>query len=253
MSAWWQGPLLAADTETTGVDLENDRIVTATVIEIVPGRQTETFDWLINPGIEIPAEATAVHGITTEEVRAKGVDPFTAIGDIHARLANSWARGIPVIAYNGCFDFTILDREMRRHGHGILVPGPVIDPLVIDKKVDRYRKGSRKLIDTCAHLGIMLSEEDAHSSAADALAAARVAWKLAARHPLIGGTSLEELQTLQAAWYAEQQTSFAQYLRRIASVEQDADKRAETIARADAISVDWPVRRCPGELETAIA
>lgn len=253
--SWHTGPLTAFDTETTGVDLENDRIVTATVVEIVPGRQTEVHDWLIDPGIEIPAEAAAIHGVTTEKARAEGVEPRPAIAEIHNRLATAWANGIPVIAYNACFDLTILDRELRRHGHKPLVAGCVIDPLVIDKKVDRYRPGSRKLVDTCALHGVDLV--DAHTSAADALAAARLAWKLAVK-TWVGNLDLEKLHESQVAWYADQQSGFAAYLRKqAAAVENelaedatDEDRAAarvkadELYARADTITVDWPLRPC---------
>ena len=250
---WHTGPLVGFDTETSGVDLENDRIVTATVVEIVPGRQTETHNWLIDPQIEIPAEASAIHGVTTEKARAEGVDPGPAVAEIHNRLATAWAKGIPVIAYNAVFDLTMLDRELRRHGHKPLVAGCVVDPLVIDKRVDRYRKGSRKLVDTCALHGVELV--DAHTSAADALAAARLAWKLAAKYPQVGRIGLDELHGKQQIWYAAQQSSFAAHLRKQARIieQQLTDDGHEDpeaaiaemtalLARADAIRGDWPLQ-----------
>ncbi len=71
---WNAGPFLAFDTETTGVDVENDRVVTACLIKIVPGQLAETRNWLIDPGVEIPEAATAVHGVDTEKARNDGED-----------------------------------------------------------------------------------------------------------------------------------------------------------------------------------
>ena len=62
MTNWWRSPFTAWDTETTGVDVESDRIVTATLISTDPN--TADVDWLLDPLIEIPEQATAVHGVT---------------------------------------------------------------------------------------------------------------------------------------------------------------------------------------------
>ena len=78
---WYEGRLAAYDIETTGTDTENDRIVTAAV-SVVGGREpTESRTWLVDPGIEIPGEATAVHGITTEKAQSEGLD--AALSLIH--------------------------------------------------------------------------------------------------------------------------------------------------------------------------
>ena len=46
------------------------------------GREPETLTWLVNPGIDIPAEASAIHGITTERAQAEGMDPAEAAEEI---------------------------------------------------------------------------------------------------------------------------------------------------------------------------
>lgn len=208
---WHTGPLLAWDLETSGVDPETARIVTATVVWI-NGRQIESREWLVNPGIEIPAEASAIHGVTTEKARAEGIDPATACAQIWAELVDGWHGGRPVIGYNLSYDFTVLDRELRRHNgtHIDDVLGPVIDGFVIDKALDPYRKGSRKLTDVCAHYNVQLT--DAHTSRGDALAAARLAWRLAQVYSgeLADLTLVNEKQT---NWRANWAANFADYLR----------------------------------------
>ena len=61
-------PLVFFDLETTGVNIATDRIVEISILKIFPNGNKESKTWLVNPEIEIPAEATAVHGITNEKV-----------------------------------------------------------------------------------------------------------------------------------------------------------------------------------------
>ncbi len=234
--------MAAYDCESTGVDVESDRIVTATVVRINPGEQPIVRNWLINPGVEIPRGAIDVHGVTNERARAEGIDPAEALEEIAEALAHVWRNGIPVIAYNACFDLTLLDRELRRYfpEPAGVYPGSVIDPLVLDKQVDRYRKGSRKLVDACKHYQVPIGE--AHTSDADALAAARVAWRIAQRYPDVGGMPLAELQQAQTAWYAAQQISFKQYLGRCLDQAEDLDEQKKLRGRIDGISTAWPVK-----------
>lgn len=225
MSAWFEGPLTAFDVETTGTDAETDRIVTAAVVDIRPGQTVVTDEWLADPGVDIPVEASEIHGVTTEHARRHGRPAADVVAEVSACLYEAWERGGPVVAYNATFDLTMLDREMRRHlGVGLEV-GPVVDPLVLDRAMDPYRKGkgSRQLTFVCQNVyGVSLSDQDAHGAAADALAAARVAWKIATRYPRVGGVSLAELQGLQAGWKREQAESLGAWLVRQGKVDDAA-------------------------------
>ncbi len=228
---WHERPMVAFDVETTGVDYEEDRIVTAAAVIVEDG--ANVTDWLVDPGVEIPAEATAVHGVSTERARDEGMDAAEAVDAMVALLAQEVERGSPVVAFNARFDLTFLDREARRHGLptlGDLVGEDalmVIDPLVLDKGVDRYRKGSRKLTACCQHYSVVLGEDAAHEAGADALAAARVAYRIAQRHPQVRDLDLADLHELQATWAADQAASLESYLR--------SQGKAETIEGA------WPV------------
>lgn len=229
--SWADGPWAAFDTETTGVDVLNDRIVTATLILHEPGRDKRVLNWLADPGVEIPAGAEAVHGISTEKARAEGRPAPDVISEIATALIENWTPRRPLIGYNVGFDLSILAAELRRH-HNLDLPTeglPVVDPIVIDRKVDKWRKGSRKLIDVARHYGIVLTAEDAHSAEADALAAARVAWKIAKAYPAeVGNVALAELHSRQVGWHRDWAEGFGAYL---------ASK-----GKTDDVQREWPMR-----------
>lgn len=68
-------PLAVIDIESTGVDTQKDRIITFANLLIKPDAVIDDYEITVNPGIEIPAEATEVHGITNEMVADK--KPFS--------------------------------------------------------------------------------------------------------------------------------------------------------------------------------
>ncbi|WP_225830605.1 3'-5' exonuclease [Streptomyces sp. NK08204] len=221
---WISEPLVAFDLETTGTDIESDRIVTAAVVAVEPeGRVSQEWTWLLDPGVAIPEEATAIHGISTDRARAEGMPAAHAIDEITATLADALQSGTPLVVMNARYDLSLLDRECRRHGIEPLVerlrgtPAPVIDPLVLDKHADRYRKGRRTLQALCEHYGVTLHE--AHTAVADALAAARAARRMGAKHSTIGSIALADLHDLQVRAAAEQAVSLQSYLRRTSNPE----------------------------------
>lgn len=208
---WHRGPLGAFDLETTGTNVFEDRIVTATFIEIdTTTGVTREHEWLINPGVEIPEGATRVHGVTTEHAREHGRPPAEAIAEINARIKAAQDKGIPVVGFNVSYDFSLLHAESVRHGQRMPQLTRVVDPAVIDKEIDRYRRGSKKLTDVAAHYGVRL--DNAHTSSADAMAAARVAWVMAERHPQLQ-IPLEELHAKQQRWKAGQAAGLQTYFR----------------------------------------
>ena len=209
MTAWHEGPMVAFDLESTSVDTETARIVTACVALIQPGQPVKPMTWLLDPGIDIPEAASAIHGITTEKARNEGQPAHEGVGEIADQLAAFWALGYPVVGFNLVYDCTLLDRELRRHGRRPLDPGYCVDAFVLDKHVS-YRRGSRKLVDQCAFYGVRI--DGAHNAAADALAAARVAWRIATRYPTVAALTLPELHEAQQQWAAEQAASFRDYL-----------------------------------------
>jgi DNA polymerase-3 subunit epsilon len=207
----WARSLAVFDTETTGIAPETTRIVQAHVSLLDhAGAVVESRDWLIDCGIEIPEQATRVHGITTQRMREEGSPAASSISEILEYLAAFFANGTPVVAYNATYDFTILDREAKRYGLEALDrPRPIIDPLVIDRQVDKYRKGVRNLVANAELYGVVL--ENAHDASADAIAAGRVAQAIAAKYFDQLDLSAMELHARQEEWALEQAASYRRY------------------------------------------
>lgn len=227
---WHTGVLGSYDCETTGRDPLTARLISAAFVTS-DGRR---HDFLVNPGVPIPPETTAVHGITDEHVQAHGGDPVEALEQIAQLLAAHLAAELPLVVFNAPYDLTLLEVELERHGLRPLAARvgriePVIDPLVIDKAVDRWRKGKRNLESQCAHYGVVI--EGAHDAAVDAIAAMQVAKALGERYPEVGQASPSELHRQQEAWKAASEEDFAAYRQR----------------RGEAYEPEpgWPVRQRP--------
>ncbi|MEU6392262.1 3'-5' exonuclease [Streptomyces sp. NPDC046939] len=220
MTCWYEGPLAAFDTETTGVDVESDRIVSAAlVLQDAPGTRPRVTRWLVNPGVPVPPGATEVHGLTDLHLQRNGRWPAPVMEEIGHELADQAAAGRPVVIMNAPFDLTMLDRELKRHRASSLArylgdaPLCVLDPRVLDKQLDRYRKGRRTLTDLCAQYEVELAE--AHDAAADALAALDVVRAVGRRFAArLERLSASELHTLQTSWHAAQARSLQAWFAR---------------------------------------
>jgi DNA polymerase-3 subunit epsilon len=212
MTSWHLLPRAGFDLETTGRDPEQARIVTASIIVTDgSGAVLEQHEWLADPGVDIPAEAAAVHGVTTDHARSHGQPVRQVVAGVAEVLGQLFAAGIPVMAFNACYDFTVLAREGLRHNVPVPEPIPVIDPYIMDKQSDRFRRGRRTLGALCESYGVSL--ENAHTSAADVQATLEVAAAMAARFPQLQRPAVE-LHESQIGWAARQAASFEEYLRR---------------------------------------
>ena len=104
-------PLAFIDLETTGVSLSKDRIIEVAIIKLLPDDSRHEKIWLVNPGMKIPAESTAIHGITDEDVKDKPVFKQVA-NEIKMFLENCDLAG-----YNSNrFDVPMLMEEFLRAG-----------------------------------------------------------------------------------------------------------------------------------------
>jgi DNA polymerase-3 subunit epsilon len=212
-AARWADTLAVFDLETTGIDVDTCRIVTAHVGVLgASGEVIERREWIVDPGVEIPTAASLIHGVSTERARLEGRSAPTAVAEIVAALADVAGRGLPIVAYNAAYDLTLLEREAIRYGLTPLPgPGPVIDPLVIDKAVDRYRRGKRTLTAAAEHYGVALP--NAHDAGADAVAAGRVAQAIARAYPELAAIAVAELHARQVEWSREQAESYQTWRR----------------------------------------
>ncbi|MBO0913590.1 3'-5' exonuclease [Streptomyces laculatispora] len=234
--SWHRYALVGFDLETTGTEPLEARIVTAAVVAVdgSDGEPVSRHAWLADPGIRIPAQASAIHGISSERAAAEGRPASEVADEIADTLTGYWRRGVPVVAYNAAFDLTLLTAELHRHGLPSLSDrlggagiGPVVDPYTIDRAVDRYRKGKRNLEAVCVEYGVV--HGGAHDATADALAAVRVAYAIAGRHASVAALTGAELHRRQITWYAEWAADFQQFLRRKGEADAVIDGR-------------WPVR-----------
>ncbi|WP_435744694.1 3'-5' exonuclease [Microbacterium sp. PMB16] len=225
----WLTRVAVFDLETTGVDVTTDRVVSAHVgVLDAHGWEIAARSWVADPGIPIPEGATAVHGITTEYARANGSPAREVVAEVTSALRSLLGQGVPVVAYNASYDFSLLAHEATRHGVEPLVdPSPVIDPFVIDKAYDRYRRGKRTLEVVAEHYAVPL--EGAHEASADAIAAGRVAQALARQFSL--PPTLTELHTRQIGWARSQAASLTEYFISVGRLEPEQK-----------LDGSWPVR-----------
>jgi DNA polymerase-3 subunit epsilon len=152
------------------------------------------------------------------------------VGEVVEAVRALLDAGIPVVAYNAPFDFSLLKYESLRHDIApIDEPSPVIDPLVIDKAYDRWRKGKRTLEVVAAHYAVRL--DAAHEASADAVAAGRVAQALAERFAPWLPDAVHELHTRQIGWARAQAESLTEYFVRIGRLDPD-----------EQLDGRWPIR-----------
>jgi DNA polymerase-3 subunit epsilon len=156
-------PMVWLDVETTGTDTGVDGVVQLGAARFEPGVHDPIVGtWLVNPGRSIPAEATAIHGITDSMVSDAQAPPLASVlasEDFQAMLAGA----IPG-AYNAGFDRSFL--------RGICDPSwPWLDSLTLVRRADRYvrGKGRHKLESACQRHGVDIGM--AHNAGEDARAA----------------------------------------------------------------------------------
>lgn len=230
---WHRGPLASYDCETNGVNTATDRIVTAALIRT----NGQPLEWLSDlDGAEIPQGAYDVHGISTAHAHAHGRPAKQVVEEISDAIAGELSAGrASLVVMNAPFDLPLLDAECARYGVETVADRigcvePVIDPLVLDRRLDRYRKGKRTLEALAAHYGVTLTE--AHTASADAQAALDVARAIGERYPEVQ-LPAHRIHMHQVHWHAEWAANFQDFLRR----------KGESDAVIDG---SWPLRPVGG-------
>lgn len=268
MTAWWEQSFMVLDTETSSANPEEARVGSICTAVIDPAAKSKSVSNAL-VAIDMPEGASAANGLTTEQLMAEGKPSADVLDEYCGELAASLALGVPLVIMNAPYDLTVLDRDCRRNSVPTISDrldgaplGPIVDPGVLDKKVEKYRRrvsesqGARCLKTLAQVHGIGWDDELAHTAEYDALQAGRVAWALMKRYPLLAGLSLAELHEAQVGWYAEQAESLAQFFRRSGNEAKHNAERAtddaerETLlsdARrlhesAAGVALDWPMR-----------
>jgi DNA polymerase-3 subunit epsilon len=195
-------PLAVIDTETTGRDpVRGDRVIEIAVVHVDNGEVTGRHALLVDPGVPIPKESTAVHGIRDEDVRGKPA--WAAV----AREVQALMAGRVPVAYNAGFDRAFIFAEMRRAG---ISPGtdralpPAlrtnvdwVDPLLWARHAQPGAKGF-KLAEVAARLNIALVQ--AHRATDDAEAAGQVLLALLAKEGLSYREVVQKQRSHANAW-----------------------------------------------------
>jgi DNA polymerase-3 subunit epsilon len=204
---WYEEPILILDTETTGLDT-HDRIIQLGLARFDQGKVVATWGSLVWAGVEIPEQATKIHGIRTVDIA--NAPPWTAV----LPKVIEMSRGAHPAAYNEMFDKRMFASEMARLKVEVQdLPLPIfhphhrwIDPLVWTRSIDRFVKGTgrHKLFKVCERRGIPLP--NAHDAVADAVAAGQVLWDM--RHE-IGDMTVTELLRQQQLLSDAQERQFA--------------------------------------------
>jgi DNA polymerase III subunit epsilon len=196
---WDKGPLLGFDLETTGVNPCSDLPVQVALIRWEPCGCGYRNVFLVDPGREIPPSAEAVHGISTEKARHEGCPLGEAAATVHAALRRAQEDLVPVVAMNASFDITIAEMLFRKFGLAPIHWRALVDPLVIDRKVDCFRAGKRRLDALCATYGVALGSP--HDAGSDATATLALACKIAHLYPEIARYEIGRLTQVQADWH----------------------------------------------------
>jgi DNA polymerase III subunit epsilon len=153
---------IVLDTETTGLDpIRGDRLVEVGCIELFNRMPTgQTFHRYMNPERDMPAEAFAVHGLSTEFLASKPlfsevVEEFLAfIGDA------------PLVIHNASFDISFINAELNRIKRPLILKERLVDTLLLARR--KHPGVSNRLDDLCSRYAIDNSRRTKHGALLDA-------------------------------------------------------------------------------------
>ena len=150
------------DTETTGLDASQDRVIEIGGVEMVDRFLTgRTFHVFVNPGDRrVHPEAVAVHGITDERLRDE--PPFEAVVDDFLAFIGEDAR---LVAHNASFDMGFVNAELRRCGRPPIEGTRVVDTLLLARR--KNPMGPNTLDALCSRFGVDNSRRDKHGALLD--------------------------------------------------------------------------------------
>ncbi len=153
---------IVLDTETTGLDPgQGHRLVEVGCIELLNRIPTgATFHAYLNPDRDMPAEAFAIHGLSTDFL--KGHRRFVEIVDEFLVFIGD----APLVIHNAGFDHAFLCAELKRAERGLIARERLIDTLLLARR--KHPAGPNRLDDLCARYGIDNSRRTKHGALLDA-------------------------------------------------------------------------------------
>lgn len=184
---------IVLDTETTGLDpRKGDRLIEIGCVEIVnripTGREFHKF---INPERDVPAEAEAVHGLSTA---------FLLDKPLFAEVAQDFLdfiAGDALVIHNATFDVGFLNMELERLSFGPLAMSRVVDTLQLARR--KHPAGPNSLDALCKRYGIDNSKRIKHGALMDSLLLAEVYLELLGERQASLGLRAERSSTTRGA------------------------------------------------------
>jgi len=213
---WYQVPLVVIDFETTGLSHEKDAPVSIGIVRFENQLPVAQFGSFVDPGMPVPEQATAIHGITDADL----VGAPSLLDAIKVAYADGMFDEALPCAYNAPFDKPWLHRagysDDLSDCLALDTDWPWVDPLVIVRDVDRFVKGRgrHKLTTVCERYGVDLA--NAHRAVDDAKATGELLYQLV---PKIGDITASELLRRQGRKAHQQQVDFDNYKARMAQAE----------------------------------
>lgn len=169
-------PICFFDLETTGVNISKDRIVEIAIHKVQRNGSERTYRYLVNPTVPIPAEVTAVHGITNEMVANEPT--FAELAhEIYNIIKDADLAGFN----SNRFDIPLLAEELLRAG----VDFDMGNRNAIDVQ-NIFHKMEQRTLAAAVKFYCGKELEDAHSAAADTIATYEVFKKQLERYPELG-------------------------------------------------------------------
>ena len=161
---------LVLDTETTGLNFDNDKIIEIGIVEIIDNVLTQNyFHEYINPEINISLSAQKVHGISNEFLIGKPIFPNIA------KKFLDFIRDDTIIIHNAEFDTNFINKELQNGGFNIM-KNSVIDTIKIAKR--EFPGQTVNLDSLCKKLNVINTRQNFHGALLDATLLSKVYLKL---------------------------------------------------------------------------
>ena len=184
-------PILVFDTETTGLDVASDRIVSIGAVRMEGARvyRGVSFDHLVNPQMEIPAVSTSIHGITDEMVRE--ADRFPAVYDQFRQHLED----VVAIGHQVAFDLAMLRHECTLAGLDF-APPQSLDTCLLASVMEPQLPGGHGLGAVADWLGVEVHGR--HTALGDSLVTAEVFARMVPRLIDRGITTFGQAKAFQS-------------------------------------------------------
>lgn len=212
--SWAKTTMVSIDTETTGLDWTEDRIIQLGASIFINGKFQMGYEWNLNAGYPSNPEAVAVHGIT-DEMQRKGLAPFPKLWEISKWINVMRCRNAPVIIMNAPFDLNFLISEWKRWRIPFNLEGSrFFDPLVVDRfysknRIPSMKHGARTLKVLSERYGI--HDYPLHSAGHDSRRVGELAIEMINRHGQIMRATPKQLHDKQVKWHKQWCDDFSDY------------------------------------------